>query len=327
MRRRATRCSSATRALRPSSCGRLLPGRGPHAQRGWWENLIGPGRPLDTRKFFVIGLSNLGGCHGSTGPGTVDPTTGQPFGSDFPVVTVRTGWRRSGDWRTTSALTLSRRFGGSLGGMRRRCNGRSCTPSGCATCSYRRRAKLSAENIGFQRGGAAPFVPTRIFMTGTSTRTAWCRAAVALVAHAQHLTCCQMIDGREIRPPAQGEDYRLASMSSSVELSAPSGRQIRRLLRRQHHLLMTKALDYFDPAKDFGGDLNAAFARSTASFSSPPLPATGAAGALRSWCVPARQQARCQLRRDRSRSRARLILMPIPRYHALLRATFEGITV
>ena len=85
---------------------------------GWWDNLIGPGKPLDTRKFFVIGVNNLGGCHGSSGPSTVNPATGQPWGADFPFVSVE-------DWvvsqaRLADALGIERLaavVGGSLGGM------------------------------------------------------------------------------------------------------------------------------------------------------------------------------------------------------------------
>ena len=58
------------------------------ANVGWWDNMIGPGKPLDTRRFFVIGVNNLGGCHGTTGPHTINPETGKPWGADFPVVTV-----------------------------------------------------------------------------------------------------------------------------------------------------------------------------------------------------------------------------------------------
>ena len=85
---------------------------------GWWDNMIGPGKPVDTDKFFVIGLNNLGGCHGSTGPSSINPETGQPYGSAFPVITVD-------DWLESQArladLLGIRQFaaviGGSLGGM------------------------------------------------------------------------------------------------------------------------------------------------------------------------------------------------------------------
>ncbi|MEO1946383.1 MAG: homoserine O-acetyltransferase, partial [Methylophilaceae bacterium] len=85
---------------------------------GWWDNLIGPEKPLDTNKFFVIGVNNLGGCHGSTGPASIDPTTNKPFGASFPIVTVE-------DWVKSQAMlvdslgidTLAAIVGGSLGGM------------------------------------------------------------------------------------------------------------------------------------------------------------------------------------------------------------------
>jgi len=69
---------------------------------GWWDNLIGPGKPVDTRRFFVVGVNNLGGCHGSTGPASIDPRTGSPFGANFPLV------KRRPDWPTVSASAASR---------------------------------------------------------------------------------------------------------------------------------------------------------------------------------------------------------------------------
>jgi len=94
---------------------------GKHADsgaEGWWDNLVGPGKPLDTCRFFVIGVNNLGGCYGSTGPNCINPTTGKPWGADFPFVTVE-------DWVDAQARLADRlgieRFaavvGGSLGGM------------------------------------------------------------------------------------------------------------------------------------------------------------------------------------------------------------------
>jgi len=85
---------------------------------GWWDTLIGPGKPLDTNKFFVIGLNNLGGCHGSTGPSSINPASGKPYGASFPVVTVE-------DWVESQARLADRLgiqqfaaiLGGSLGGM------------------------------------------------------------------------------------------------------------------------------------------------------------------------------------------------------------------
>jgi homoserine O-acetyltransferase len=82
---------------------------------GWWDNMIGPGKPVDTDRFFVVGVNNLGGCHGSTGPMSVNPKTGKPWGADFPVVTVE-------DWVATQARLADhlgiRRFAAVMGGSR-----------------------------------------------------------------------------------------------------------------------------------------------------------------------------------------------------------------
>ena len=85
---------------------------------GWWDNMVGPGKPIDTDKFFVIGMNNLGGCHGSTGPASIDARTGKHYGANFPIITVE-------DWVETQAQLAEhlgiQQFaavvGGSLGGM------------------------------------------------------------------------------------------------------------------------------------------------------------------------------------------------------------------
>jgi homoserine O-acetyltransferase len=93
-------------------------GRVKEKSEGWWDTMIGPGKPVDTNQFFVIGVNNLGSCFGSTGPMQLNPDTGEVYGADFPVVTVQ-------DWvsaqaRLLDALgiqTLAAVMGGSLGGM------------------------------------------------------------------------------------------------------------------------------------------------------------------------------------------------------------------
>src|SRR5215208_4008150 len=95
---------------------------GQENSEGWWDTMIGPGKPVDTSRFFVIGVNNLGSCFGSTGPMSIDPTTGKPYGASFPLVTVE-------DWvdaqaRLADALGISRFaavMGGSLGGMQALC--------------------------------------------------------------------------------------------------------------------------------------------------------------------------------------------------------------
>ena len=85
---------------------------------GWWENFVGPGKPIDTDRFFVVGVNNLGGCHGSTGPSSINPNTGKRYGADFPIVTVR-DWVES-QAQLANALNIDQWaavIGGSLGGM------------------------------------------------------------------------------------------------------------------------------------------------------------------------------------------------------------------
>jgi homoserine O-acetyltransferase len=95
---------------------------------GWWDNMIGPGKPLDTRRFFVIGVNNIGGCHGSTGPLSINPDTGRIWGGDFPVITVE-------DWVDAQARLADhlgiRQFAAVMGG--RRWPGRRVIRSACVT--------------------------------------------------------------------------------------------------------------------------------------------------------------------------------------------------
>src|SRR5689334_20652042 len=80
---------------------------------GWWDNMIGPGKPVDTDRFFVVGVNNIGGCHGSTGPASIDRATGQPYGAAFPLVTVE-------DWVVSQARLMDRlgiqKLAGAIGG-------------------------------------------------------------------------------------------------------------------------------------------------------------------------------------------------------------------
>ena len=99
---------------------------------GWWDNIIGPGKPLDTDRFCVIGVNNLGGCFGSTGPASINPATGKPWGADFPVVTVE-DWvtRRRGSPISSASAALPRSWAAAWAACRR-CRGRSSIPSASA---------------------------------------------------------------------------------------------------------------------------------------------------------------------------------------------------
>ena len=140
---------------------------------GWWDNLVGPGKPLDTERFFVVGVNNPGSCFGSTGPMHPNPATGRPYGADFPVVTVE-------DWvdaqaRLIEGLGISQLaavLGGSLGGMRA-WPGRCATPTSCATASrWPRRPTCRHRTLPSTKWRGAPSSPTPISTAATTPRTA-----------------------------------------------------------------------------------------------------------------------------------------------------------
>lgn len=241
------------------------------ANVGWWDNIIGPGKPVDTNKFFVIGLNNLGGCHGSTGPSSIDPETGQPYGANFPVITVE-------DWVTSQArladLLGIRQFaaviGGSLGGMQalqwslsypervRHVLAIACAPY------------LTAENIAFNDVARSAILTDPDFHGGNFYQhgvvpTRGLRLA-RMLGHITYLSGDVMADkfGRELRSGKLNYGY-------GIEFEVESylryqGDKFAAYFDANTYLLMTKALDYFDPAHDFGGDLNRAFAAARADF-------------------------------------------------------------
>jgi homoserine O-acetyltransferase len=238
---------------------------------GWWDNMVGPGKPLDTDRFFVIGVNNLGSCFGSTGPMHVNPATGKPYGAAFPVVTVE-------DWvhaqaRLADALGI-RQFaavmGGSLGGMQamawsllypdrlRHCMVIASTP------------KLSAQNIAFNDVARQAILADPDFHGGdyyahgvvpkNGLRVA------RMVGHITYLSDDDMAEkfGRELRSGEYqfgfGIDFEIESYLRY------QGDKFAEYFDANTYLLITKALDYFDPAAAFAGDLSAALANTRAQF-------------------------------------------------------------
>jgi len=143
---------------------------------GWWDNLVGPGKPLDTEKFFVIGVNNLGGCFGSTGPVSINPVTGRPWGADFPFVTVE-------DWVNAQARLADRlgieRFaaviGGSLGGMQALSWSLQYSRARASRTGDRHRPQaLGRRTSPSTRWRARPSCRTRISTAAITTSTAWC---------------------------------------------------------------------------------------------------------------------------------------------------------
>ncbi|WP_291924572.1 homoserine O-acetyltransferase [Limnohabitans sp.] len=245
---------------------------------GWWDNMIGPGKSLDTDRFFVIGVNNLGSCFGSTGPMHINPDTGRVYGADFPVVTVE-------DWvnaqaRLLDALgieQLAAVMGGSLGGMQ----------ALSWTLQYPERVKhavvvasapnLNAENIAFNEVARRAIVTDPDFHAGHFYEHGvvpkrGLRIA-RMIGHITYLSDDVMNEkfGRELRAAvthnATGYKYSTQEVEFQIESYLRyQGDKFSEYFDANTYLLITRALDYFDPARAFGGDLSQAFARARCKF-------------------------------------------------------------
>lgn len=238
---------------------------------GWWDSAVGPGKPIDTNKFFVVGLNNLGGCHGSTGPASINPDTGQPYGPDFPVITVK-------DWVNSQALLADRLgilqwaavIGGSLGGMQA-LRWAIDYPDRLRHCLVIASApKLSAQNIAFNEVARQAitrdpeFHDGRYYQQDVVPKTGLMLAR--MLGHITYLSEDGMGDkfGRELRNDDICFDY-----SSQFQVESYlhyQGERFTTAFDANSYLLMTKALDYFDPAAEFDNDLAAALSGTCCKF-------------------------------------------------------------
>ncbi|MDR4517686.1 MAG: homoserine O-acetyltransferase [Nitrosomonas sp.] len=231
---------------------------------GWWDNMVGPGKPIDTNKFFVIGVNNLGGCHGSTGPASIDARTGKHYGADFPMVTVE-------DWVETQAQLAEHLnieqfaavVGGSLGGMQALQWTLDYPDKVRHAIVIAAAAKLTAQNIAFNDVARQAILTDQDFYGGDyySYNTLPRRGLrlARMLGHITYLSDHSMASkfGRELRDGKFSFGY-------DVEFEIESylryqGDKFTDLFDANSYLLMTKALDYFDPANAYDGDLNAAF--------------------------------------------------------------------
>ena len=242
---------------------------GVERSEGWWDNLIGPGKPLDTNRFFVIGVNNLGSCFGSTGPMHVNPDPakgGQPYGADFPVVTVE-------DWVDAQARLLDQLgiarlaavIGGSLGGMQ----ALSWTlrhPQRVGQCiAVASAPNLSAQNIAFNEVARRAIITDPDFHGGHFyahgvVPKRGLRVA-RMIGHITYLSDDSMEEkfGRELRAAELG--YSTQDIEFQIEsYLRHQGDKFSEYFDANTYLLITRALDYFDPARAHGGDLSAAFA-------------------------------------------------------------------
>ncbi|GAB2898052.1 homoserine O-acetyltransferase [Uliginosibacterium flavum] len=302
---------------------------------GWWDNLVGPGKPLDTNKFFVVGVNNLGGCFGSTGPISINPTTGEAWGASFPFVTVE-------DWVDAQARLADRLgidawaavLGGSLGGMQ----------ALAWTLRHPDRVRhgmviaaapqLSTENIAFNEVARQAILTDPEFHGGDYAKhgvvpTRGLRLA-RMIGHITYLSDDSMAEkfGRKLR---HGEHKYHYGVEFEIESYLNyQGDKFAKFFDANTYLLTTKALDYFDPAFDYGGDLKAALARAKAKFF--------LASFTTDWRFPparSRELVYTLLHNGRDVSYAEIdsnaghdsFLLDEPHYHAAMRAYFANIEV
>ncbi|MGB9094546.1 MAG: homoserine O-acetyltransferase [Gallionella sp.] len=238
---------------------------------GWWDNMIGPGKPVDTDKFFVIGVNNLGGCHGSTGPSSRDPQTGKPYGASFPVVTVE-------DWVESQARLADqlgiRQFaavmGGSLGGMQAMQWSLSFPERVRHGLVIAAAPHLTAENIAFNDVARNAILTDPDFHGGNFYEHGvvpkrGLRLA-RMLGHITYLSDDAMADkfGRSLRSGKLGYGYDIEFEIESY--LRYQGDKFASYFDANTYLLMTKALDYFDPARAYDGNLDKAFSAAKSDF-------------------------------------------------------------
>jgi homoserine O-acetyltransferase len=302
---------------------------------GWWDNLVGPGKPLDTDRFFVLGVNNLGGCHGSTGPASVNPASGRRWGADFPLVTVE-------DWVEVQARLADRlgieRFaaviGGSLGAMQALQWSLSHPQRIAHALVIAAAPKLSAQNIAFNEVARQAITTDPDFHGGHYYEHGVVpRRGLRLARMLGHITY--------LSDDAMAEKFGRALRTGSIKFNFDVEFEIESYLRYQGdkfseyfdantYLRITKALDYYDPAADFGGDLARALARAQAAFLVVSFTSDWRFSPARS-----REIVKALVHNRRDVSYAEIdaphghdaFLMDDPRYHGLLRAYFDNIDI
>ena len=231
---------------------------------GWWDNMIGPGKPIDTNKLYVVCLNNLGGCHGSTGPTSQIPNTQKIYGSSFPIVTVN-DWVNSQKELMDFLKIPSWRFivGGSLGGMQA-FQWTIQYPSLVKNCIVIAAApKLTAQNIAFNEVARQAIMKDPNWHDGNYIEKG--------VVPAQGLSLARMLGHiTYLSDESMGEKFGRELKQAKLNFNYDVEFQIESYLRYQGekfvtgfdantYLLMTKSLDYFDPIKDFGTSLKEIF--------------------------------------------------------------------
>lgn len=302
---------------------------------GWWDNCIGPGRPVDTNRFFVVCPNNLGGCAGSTGPLSVNPATGRPYGPDFPIVTVR-DWVES-QARLADALGIERWaavLGGSLGGMQALQWAVDFPDRVRHAAVIAAAPKLSTQNIAFNEVARhairsdANFHGGRYYEHGVVPEHGLMLAR--MLGHITYLSDDVLMSrfGRELRDGKLGFGYDVEFQIESY--LRHQGESFVKRFDANTYLLMTRSLDYFDPSRDFGGTLSAAFEKTRAKFLVVSFSSDWRFSPARS-----REIVRALLDADRDVSYVEIeseqghdsFLLEVPLYHRVLRTYFQGIAL
>jgi homoserine O-acetyltransferase len=238
---------------------------------GWWDSCIGPGKPIDTNLFYVVSLNNLGGCNGSTGPRSINPETGRIYGPDFPMVTVR-------DWVATQAMLSDALgiqkwaavVGGSLGGMQAMQWAIDLPERVGHALLIASASRLSAQNIAFNEIARQAIVTDPEFNGGSYLDNGTNPARGLMLARMLGHVTYQSDDGLRDK---FGRDVKSGDLAAAgdVQFQVESylhhqGRSFSQRFDANTYLLMTRALDHFDPARDFGDDLVAALQRAQSNF-------------------------------------------------------------
>ena len=252
---------------------------GQENSEGWWDNMIGPDKPVDTNRFFVIGVNNLGSCFGTTGPMHANPDAiGRVYGADFPVVTVE-------DWVNAQARlldtlgiqTLAAVMGGSLGGMQALSWALQYPDRVRHAVVVASAPNLTAENIAFNEVARRAIVTDPDFHGGHfyehGTVPKRGLRIARMIGHITYLSDDVMNEkfGRQLRDAVVGSADGYKYSTQDVEFQIESylryqGDKFAEYFDANTYLLITRALDYFDPARTYNGDLSLALQRATCKF-------------------------------------------------------------
>jgi homoserine O-acetyltransferase len=304
---------------------------------GWWDNMIGPGKPVDTNRFFVIGVNNLGSCFGSTGPMHTNPDTGRIYGADFPVVTVE-------DWveaqaRLVEALGITQLaavMGGSLGGMQALSWSLQYPEKLRHAVVIASAPNLNAENIAFNEVARRAIVTDPDFHGGHFYEHGVVpKRGLRIARMLGHITYLSddVMNTKFGRMLQNGDVLKYSTQEIEFQIESylrHQGDKFSEYFDANTYLLITRALDYFDPAKAYANNLTKALARATAQFLLVSFTTDWRFAPARS-----REMVHALVANQRDVSYAEIdaphghdaFLLDDPRYLSLVRAYFEHISL